>query len=161
MANTTQTRKIFDNQVFRFVVSAGAGFLVDVSAFYLFYHNLLTQHTYQIFSFTIRNSTISLAISFCMGVIVNFLITRYMVFTESKLSFYKQFIRFASVASIGFFANLGVIKILIQVFKIYPPVARIGAALSLFFASYFIHKVFSFSLSLRHHGTHKNRESSN
>jgi hypothetical protein len=32
----------------------------------------------------------------------------------------------------------------------YPPVARITAALSLFFASYFVHKFFSFSLSLRH-----------
>ena len=149
MANK-KAHKILHNQVFRFIISAGAGFLVDVSAFYLFYHNLLTSPYYHIFSIGVRNSTLSLAISFCMGVIVNFLITRYMVFTESKLPFHKQFMRFASVACIGFFANLAVIKVLIQVFGIYPPVARIGAALSLFFASYFIHKVFSFSLSLRH-----------
>ena len=93
----------------------------------------------------------SLAISFFLGVMVNFLITRYVVFTESKLAPYKQFLRFVSVATIGFFANLGVIKILIQSFGMYPPVARIVAALSLFFASYFVHKLFSFSLSLRHH----------
>ncbi|MEZ2337997.1 GtrA family protein [Mucilaginibacter sp. RCC_168] len=155
MANIKQANKLLDNQVFRFVISAGAGFLVDVSAFYLFYHNLLVRHTYQIFSLTVRNSTLSLALSFCMGVVVNFLITRYMVFTESKLSVYKQFIRFASVAFIGFFANLAVIKILIQDFGIYPPVARIGAALSLFFASFFVHKAFSFSLSLRKHATQK------
>ncbi len=155
MANTKQANKLLDNQVFRFVISAGAGFLVDVSAFYLFYHNLLVRHTYQIFSLTIRNSTLSLALSFFMGVIVNFLITRYMVFTESKLSAYKQFVRFASVACLGFFANLAIIKILIQDFGIYPPVARIGAALSLFFASFFVHKAFSFSLSLRKHATQK------
>ncbi|WP_419698648.1 GtrA family protein [Mucilaginibacter sp. NFX135] len=155
MANIKQANKLLDNQVVRFVISAGAGFLVDVSAFYLFYHNLLVRHTYQIFSLTVRNSTLSLALSFCMGVVVNFLITRYMVFTESKLSAYKQFIRFASVAFIGFFANLAVIKILIQDFGIYPPVARIGAALSLFFASFFVHKAFSFSLSLRKHATQK------
>ncbi|NHA02283.1 GtrA family protein [Mucilaginibacter sp. HC2] len=155
MANTKQANKLLDNQVFRFVISAGAGFLVDVSAFYLFYHNLLVRHTYQIFSLTVRNSTLSLALSFFMGVIVNFLITRYMVFTESKLSAYKQFVRFASVACLGFFANLAIIKILIQDFGIYPPVARIGAALSLFFASFFVHKAFSFSLSLRKHATQK------
>jgi len=155
MANTKQANKLLDNQVFRFVISAGAGFLVDVSAFYLFYHNLLVRHTYQIFSLTVRNSTLSLALSFFMGVIVNFLITRYMVFTESKLSAYKQFVRFASVACLGFFANLAVIKILIQDFGIYPPIARIGAALSLFFASFFVHKAFSFSLSLRKHATQK------
>jgi putative flippase GtrA len=79
-----------------------------------------------------------------------------MVFTKSKTSSSKQFIRFTSVAVIGFFANLGVIKILIFFFNMYPPVARVLAALSLFFASYFIHKVFSFSLALRHHGPKTN-----
>jgi putative flippase GtrA len=150
MANRVLEHKLLKNQVFRFVFSAGIGFLVDVSAFYLFYHNLLARHTYQIFSFTVRNSTLSLAISFFMGVVVNFLITKYLVFHESLSKSSKQFLRFATVAIIGFFANLLVVKFLIQTFQIYPPLARIIAALSLFFASYFIHKVFSFSLSLRH-----------
>jgi putative flippase GtrA len=148
------TKKLINNEVVRFVFSAGAGFLVDISAFYLFYHNLLTEKTYHIFNAVVRNSTISLAISFFLGVMVNFLITRYLVFTESKLAPYKQFMRFMSVATIGFFANLGAIKILIQDFNMYPPVARIVAALSLFFASFFVHKLFSFSLSLRHHAVH-------
>ena len=150
MVEKVLQHKLLKNQVFRFVLSAGMGFLVDVSAFYLFYHNLLVQHTYQIFSYTVRNSTLSLAISFFMGVLVNFLITKFLVFNESQSKSSKQFIRFALVAIIGFFANLAVVKFLIQTFGIYPPVARIMAALSLFFASYFIHKVFSFSLSLRH-----------
>ncbi len=152
------TKKLINNQVVRFVLSAGAGFVVDISAFYLFYHNLLTEKTYHIFNATVRNSTISLAISFFMGVMVNFLITRYLVFTESKLAPYKQFARFISVATIGFFANLGAIKILIQDFNMYPPVARIVAALSLFFASFFVHKLFSFSLSLRHHAVHSDNQ---
>ena len=64
--------KLVKNQVFRFVLSAGMGFLVDISAFYLFYHNLLVQHTYQIFSYTVRNSTLSLAISFFIFIPVYF-----------------------------------------------------------------------------------------
>lgn len=152
MPSIALVKKISRNEVIRFVFSAGLGFLVDITAFYLFYHNLLVQKTYHIIFLTLRNSTVSLAISFSLGVIVNFLITRYLVFTASKTSSAKQFIRFVSVAIIGFFANLGVIKIFIQFFDMYPPVARVLAALSLFFASYFIHKVFSFSLALRHHG---------
>jgi len=151
MVDKAIPRKIMENQVVRFVFSAGAGFLVDISAFYLFYHNWLSQKTYQVFNATVRNSTLSLAISFFLGVVVNFLITRYLVFSESTLAPHKQFVRFVSVAFIGFFANLGVIKIFIQEFGMYPPLARIVAALSLFFASFFVHKLFSFSLSLRHH----------
>jgi putative flippase GtrA len=150
MAKQTLWHKLLKSHVFRFVFSAGMGFLVDVSAFYLFYHNILVRHTYQMFFFSVRNFTLSLAISFFMGVIVNFLLTRYIVFNESKLKPSRQFIRFVSVAVIGYFANWVVIKILVQSFDIYPPFARVIAALSLFFASYFVHKVFSFSLSLRH-----------
>lgn len=149
MADQLLQHKLVKNQVFRFLLSAGSGALVDVSAFYLFYHNLLVQHTYQVLTYTVRNSTISLAISFFMGVIVNFLITRYLVFNESKLKASRQFVRFISVAIIGFFANLAIVKLMIQEFDVYPPVARVIAILSLFFASYFIHKVFSFNLSLR------------
>src|ERR1700761_4836691 len=106
MVDKAIPRKLMKNQVTRFIFSAGAGFLVDISAFYLFYHNLLTQKTYPVFDTEVRNSTISLAVSFFLGVIVNFLITRYLVFSESKLAPYKQFFRFISVAIIGFFANL-------------------------------------------------------
>ena len=150
MDSITLGNRILKNQVIRFIFSAGIGFLVDISAFYLFYHNFLVQKTYNIFYFSARNSTISLAISFFMGVVVNFLITRYFVFSESKSSPYKQFFRFVSVAILGFFANLTVLKFFIQELHMYPPVARVTAALSLFFVSYFVHKFFSFSLSLRH-----------
>lgn len=150
MVNNALAKKLAKNQVLRFVFSAGIGFLVDVSAFYLLYHNLLVQHTYHIIFITLRNFTVSLAISFFLGVVVNFLITRYMVFHESKSKPSKQFLRFILVAIVGFFANWGVVKLLVEVVGMYPPVARPLAALSLFFASYFIHKVFSFSLSLRH-----------
>ncbi len=151
-------QKILNNEVAKFVLSAGAGFLVDISSFYLFYRNLLTQKHYYIFNLKFANSTISLAISFFLGVIVNFIITRYVVFSQSKLAPHKQFIRFISVAIIGYFANLAVISFLIKTLGMYPPVARPVAALSLFFASFFIHKVFSFSLSLRHHAIQSNNK---
>jgi putative flippase GtrA len=153
MAEINLGNKLLDNHIIRFVFSAGAGFLVDILAFYLLYHNFLVQKTYNVFTLTVRNSTLSLAISFFMGVVVNFLITRYFVFSQSKSSPYKQFFRFVLVAIVGFFANLVILKIFIQGLQMYPPVARPLAALSLFFASYFIHRIFSFSLSLRHQST--------
>lgn len=143
-------KKIAKNQVARFILSAGMGFLVDISSFFLFFYYVFTQRNYNLF-IRVNNSTLSLAISFTLGVLVNFLITKYLVFTESQTSAYKQFFRFAVVATVGFFANLGLIEICIHYFNMYPPLARPLAALSLFFASYFVHKFFSFSLALRHH----------
>ena len=144
-------QKIAKNQVARFILSAGMGFLVDVSSFFLLFHYLFTQKNYTVFSIRTNNSTLSLAISFTLGVLVNFLINKYLVFVESQTSASKQFFRFAIVATVGFFANLGMIEVFIHYFNMYPPLARPLAALSLFFASYFVHKFFSFSLALRHH----------
>ncbi|MES2278898.1 MAG: GtrA family protein [Bacteroidota bacterium] len=146
-------KKITRNQVARFVLSAGMGFLVDIVCFYLFYHNIFEQKYYHVLGMDLRNFTLSLAVSFFIGVMVNFLMTRYIVFTESKSSFSKQFFRFTGVAVIGFFANQFLLEIMVNKLNLYPPVARPLAALSLFFASFFIHKAFSFSLSLRHHAT--------
>jgi putative flippase GtrA len=145
--------RIAQNQVLRFVFSAGIGFLVDISTFHLFYHNIFEKKTYQVISFTLGNYTLSLAVSFFLGVVVNFLITRYIVFYQSKSRPSKQFFRFVLVAIIGYFANLAIVRFLIEQIHVNPDLARITAALSLFFASYFIHKLFSFSLSLRHHAT--------
>src|ERR1700749_1262210 len=131
-------QKILKNEVARFVLSAGAGFLVDISSYYLFYHNLLTKKHYRVLGMVMANSTVSLAISFFLGVLVNFLITKFVVFPQSQSAPYKQFVRFVCVAIVGFFANLAVISFLIKHLNMYPPVARPISALSLFFASYFI-----------------------
>ena len=138
-------------QILRFILSAGLGFLTDVVCFYILYHNFLEQKRYMVLGYSLKNSTISLAISFFFGVMVNFLMTRYIVFTESRSRFSKQFFRFMMVACVGFFANKLLLDAIISYFNLYPPVARVTAMLSLFFASFFIHKVFSFSLSLKQH----------
>jgi len=145
----TLIKRISHNQVARFVLSAGMGFVVDISCFYLFYHNIFEQRRYNVLGMSLRNYTVSLAVSFFLGVFVNFLMTRYIVFTDSKSRFSKQIFRFFCVAIIGLFANQILLEILVNRLDLYPPLARPLAALSLFFASFFIHKAFSFSLSLR------------
>ena len=56
--------KLGKNQVVRFVLSAGAGFLVDQSAFYIFYHFLFIQKSYHIFNALVSNYAISFSISY-------------------------------------------------------------------------------------------------
>lgn len=161
MANATTGGKLLKSQAVKFIISAGAGFLVDIGAFYLLYNNLFERSAYTLFGFSFDNHTLSLGVSFFMGVMVNFFITRYFVFNESASTPLKQFTRFFAVAIIGFFANLLLLDFFIKSLHMYAPVARISAALSLFVASFFVHKAFSFSLSLRHHATGRNNKKGN
>lgn len=161
MADKILGKKILKSQVLRFILSAGVGFLVDIGSFPLLYHNLFPERMYHVWAVNLDHYVLSFTISFIMGVTVNFLITRYFVFSESKSSPSKQFLRFAAVAVLGYFANLGILEIFINDVQIKPLFARPAAALSLFFASYFVHKFFSFSLALRHHAPRPRSQSSN
>jgi len=152
---------MMQNQVLRFLFSAGLGFIVDISAFYLLYHDAFNKGSYHVLGRDVGNYNLSFSVSFFMGVVVNFLVNHFLVFTESKLSPVRQFIRFSLVAFAGYFANLGLLNVYIKYLHLYPPVARPAAALSLFVASFFVHKFFSFNLSLRHHAPESSRKSSN
>src|ERR1700743_2423752 len=129
MADATLGQKLLKNQVIRFIFSAGIGFLVDIVSFPLLYHNLFIEKKYRVLSYNIDHYALSFTISFSLGVIVNFLISRYFVFSESKSSPFKQFFRFIAVAFIGYFANLGILEVFINDVHMNPLFARPAAAL--------------------------------
>ncbi len=162
MSGNTIWNKMMQNQILRFVFSSGLGFVVDISAFYFLYHLLFTRPQYHLYGdHYFGNYNVSFTVSFFLGVMVNFLADRYLVFTQSTLSPFKQFFRFFLVAIVGYFANLGVLNFYIRSLHINPPIARPAAALSLFVASFFVHKFFSFNLSLRHNDAPSGNKRSN
>ena len=139
-------RKLLKNEVVRFFLSTGVGFIVDAVVYYLVYHYGLKAQEHKIFNFTVSKDVITLIISYSCCIVCNFLLTKYFVFAHSKLSSRNQFVRFFTVAFLGFFANLLMLRLFVSIFKVYPPLARIIAALSLGAASYFVHKFFSFNI---------------
>ncbi len=56
--------KVLSNQFLRFAVSAGAGFLVDICSYYLFYHNLFRAESYRVINYSVSNYILSLGVSF-------------------------------------------------------------------------------------------------
>ena len=139
-------KKLLKNEVVRFFLSTGVGFIVDAIVYYLVYHYVFNNNGINILDYSISRTVISLIISYSCCIVCNFLLTKYFVFAHSKLSSRNQFVRFFTVAFLGFFANLLMLRLFVSIFKVYPPLARIIAALSLGVASYFVHKFFSFNI---------------
>lgn len=139
-------KKLLKNEVVRFFMSTGVGFIVDAVVYYLVYYYVFNKDGIKIFGYLISRTVISLLISYSCCIVCNFLLTKYFVFAHSRLSSQNQFARFFTVAFLGFFANLLMLRLFVSIFKVYPPLARIIAALSLGMASYFVHKFFSFNI---------------
>lgn len=139
--------KFFQNKLVRFFLSAGIAAVVDVLTYYVVINYVINYSVVVINNESISPHEFSLFISYTVGVITNFMVTKYAVFNDSTLKSRQQFTRFAMVAAIGFFANYGLLRFFVEYCDLWPTLSRISAALSLGFASYFIHKSFTFKKS--------------
>ena len=146
-ASTSSIAARFVNHtVVKFFLSAGVAFLVDVVVYYIFVNFVFKGEKVFFLGKAHSPNNLSLTISYATGVVINFLITKYAVFTESNLKGRKQFIRFISVAALGFFANYVLLRFFIEYLDFYPTLSRIASALSLGIASFFVHKFFTFKV---------------
>ncbi len=120
--------------------------LVDVTLYFIIINSVLENQPVQVFSYHAGAHEFTFLISYTCGVITNFLLARYAVFSESTVMGRKQFVRFMLIAWIGFFANYSLLRFFVEVRGIDPTLARIGSALSLGVISFYIHKLFTFKI---------------
>ena len=138
--------KVLQNKIFKFFLSAGIGLLVDVMVYSITFTYLITNKGVKIWNYQTSAHEFSLFISYSCGVVANFSLSKYAVFAESTVASRKQFFRFAIIAGIGFFANYTLLRFFVEFCDVVPIFARILSALSLGFASYYIHKMFTFKV---------------
>jgi putative flippase GtrA len=147
--------KLYDLEklkIFRFVVSGGTATIVDALAYSMFINWLGSPHTKV--SHLEPKHLLCYSISYIIGLLTNFLISKYYVFYESTLKFHIQFLRFCIVALVGYIANYyvlllltWVIPLVVQLPKaIFPTFVRIMAAGSVAVGSFLMHKFFSFNI---------------
>ena len=138
---------ILQNNIFRYFVSAGLATWVDITVYFLAYNYLYQKMDFEVFdAYTISAATASLFLSYTFGLLTNFLITRYLVFSESELEFHKQLFRYVLVALLVLALNWGFMRILIRELEWVPTIARAVCALVIGKLSFVIHKTFSFKV---------------
>jgi putative flippase GtrA len=133
--------------VFRYFVSAGIATWVDISVYFIAFNYIYQKSDIDFFGIAVISApTASLMLSYTMGLLTNFLITKFLVFTESDLETHKQFFRYLIVAIVVLGLNYVLMSFLIKQLNWYPTLARAFSALSIGVFSFTIHKVFSFRI---------------
>jgi len=140
-------RKILDNKVVRYFFSAGTATVVDISAYFITFNYILQKQDIPFIDpFVITAPIASLIVSYSCGLMTNFLITKYMVFTESDLRGRHQLVRYLQVAAVILVLNYFFMKFLIHVLEWYPTLSRLISALSIGILSFVFHKFYSFKV---------------
>ncbi len=135
--------KKIKKQFFRYLIAAGSGMTVDLIAYTILYHFILFHLHFP-----------SFIISFSLGLITNFLVSKFFVFSESELATKTQFKRFFLISIVVFLANLGFMQILyVQIPRIseslpkipfYGGFVRLVAGGTIAIISFVSHKFLSF-----------------
>ncbi len=141
-------KKAYNNKVVRYIFSGGTATAVDVSTFFIMYNYVLHQQAFVYEHIDIAAHILALCVSFSFGLVTNFLITKYFVFSESNIRGREQFVRYLLVALITFVGNYFMMKLLVEVFNVWPTVARLIAVAIIAFLSFRLHKVFTFKVKL-------------
>ncbi len=142
----TLLSRLFQNKVIRYFFSAGIATGLDVIIYSFSFNFIFQKKVVYTPVIAISPHVASLMISYSCGLITNFFIARYVVFSESTGKKRNQFYRFFIVGVIGFFANYGVLRFLVEVLGVWPTFSRVISALSLGVLSFYLHKIFSFRI---------------
>ena len=137
-------RRLTEVKLVRYFFTAGTATLVDFATYFIFFHQVFKKEDVELFGYVISAPIAALIISYTVGLITNFILTKLLVFAESELRTRIQFFRYLVVAFITFWANYLVLKALIEWLNVYPTPARMLSAVAVAFLSFSFHKIYTF-----------------
>jgi putative flippase GtrA len=138
-------KKVFQFKLIRYGMAAGIATFVDVSVYFIAFNYIFKKQDMHFIPFLVLSApTVSLILSYSCGLITNFSISKYFVFTESDLRGHHQLMRYVMVAVLILFLNYGFMSFLIKGLYWYPTIARAVSAVIVGLLSFVIHKSFSF-----------------
>ena len=141
-------KKVLNFKLIRYGLSSGIATGVDVIVYFLSFNYLLQKKDLAVLNDLVFSaSTIALIISYTCGLFTNFTITKYFVFTESNLRGRHQLMRYVAVALFILFLNYGFMSVLIKGLAWYPTISRAVSAVVIGFASFLIHRSYSFRVT--------------
>jgi putative flippase GtrA len=90
-------KNILQIKAFRFILSGGTATMVDVGTYFVCLHYIF-KSPFVAFGFTASVPVISLVVSYSIGFVTNFIISKFFVFKNSDLRTRIQLLRFFMVA---------------------------------------------------------------
>lgn len=137
--------KLMPLQTFRYMACGGGNTLLDICLYYVIYNFVLRQHDVPLWGNVVITAPIAtlffaLAITFPTG----FLLSKYIVFSESNLQGRVQLFRYFVLVAICLVLNYLFMKFFVSYLHIYPTISKVITTLFVVAFSYLTQKKFTF-----------------
>lgn len=137
-------RRLMNRQTFRYAASGGGNVLLGFTIYFISFKYILRESDLHFGFYAFKAHVAALFFSFCITFPVGFFMSKYVVFSDSKMKGRIQLFRYLMICLFNLVLNYLLLKVFVEEFHIYPVLAQIFTTAFVIIFSYLAQRHFSF-----------------
>ena len=139
-------KKVMPISTFRYAACGGINVLLDIGLFFIFYNYIFHKQIFQLGFIAFQPHIAAFFCSFLITFPVGFLLSKYIVWTDSNLRGHIQLFRYFLLVLTNFFINYFFLKLFVEYFHIYATLSKAFTTVIVIIFSYLSQKHFTFKI---------------
>ena len=131
---------------FRYAACGGANVALDISLFFVLYNFVFKKQVVQLGFIAFQPHIAAFLFSFLITFPVGFLLSKYIVWTDSNIKGHVQLFRYFLIVLMNVLLNYIFIKLFVEYFHVYPTIAKLITTVIVIIFSYLSQKHYTFKV---------------
>ena len=131
---------------FRYAACGGANVALDISLFFVLYNFVFKKQVVQLGFIAFQPHIAAFLFSFLITFPVGFLLSKYVVWTDSNIKGHVQLFRYFLIVIMNVLLNYIFIKLFVEYFHVYPTIAKLMTTVIVIIFSYLSQKHYTFKV---------------
>jgi putative flippase GtrA len=139
-------RKVMPLHSFRYAACGGANVCLDIALYFIAYNFILHKQVLDVGFIAFQPHIAAFLMSFLITFPVGFLLSKYIVWTDSLVLWHIQLFRYFVIVLVNLCLNYIFIKLFVEFFHIYPTISKLLTTVIIVIFSYLSQKHFTFKV---------------
>ena len=131
---------------FRYAACGGANVALDISLFFVLYNFVFKKQVVQLGFIAFQPHIAAFLFSFLITFPVGFLLSKYVVWTDSNIKGHVQLFRYFLIVLMNVLLNYIFIKLFVEYLHVYPTIAKLITTVIVIIFSYLSQKHYTFKV---------------
>ncbi|MFT3679530.1 MAG: GtrA family protein [Ferruginibacter sp.] len=140
-------RRLMPLHTFRYAACGGGNVVLDIFLYFISYNFILHKQNLDIGFYAFKPHVAAFLISLAVTLPVGFLLSKYVVWTESEVKGRVQLFRYIMIVLVNIFLNYALIKLMVEYWGFYPTIAKTCTTAIAIALSYMGQKHFTFKVN--------------
>jgi len=139
-------KKVIPLKTYRYAICGGSNLILDTVLYFICFHFIVRKQNLDLLIVVLSPHIASLFIVFPITFCIGFLLNKFIVFSDSKLSMGTQFFRYLTIGITALLISYLTMKVFVDYLGFYPTPSRLLTTLVTVLFSYIMQNKFSFKV---------------